>query len=518
MNKKLLNLSKRLLMLFVALTSYSESFASLNNAAIVKSQAANTQIEYRSLVNDLNEALNDLERFDRKLINSDFSSTEVKIFIDELNRIYFFLFNANESIYKVSDLNAKAETIIDLFTNLKFKLKDSLSKWNIKFNLKTHPNGKELFESVRKIFRAIRYFEDVVIESKVNSTKDKVEMQNIKSKYSWYNKFKSNSPLRYQDFKSGDVILMRGSSPVSASIARISDFQTQFSHIAIVHDDLVTNQKYVVESLIETGVIITPLKEFLTHRLAKYVVYRHQDQRIAQAAGEGVFTYVLKRLKEENLRISYDFSMNMSSLDKMFCSEVVSFAFKIGVFKVKGKFDLDDDVPMFKNSFHSKLNRSLLREFTIADSTNEIFAPGDIDIDPRFEEIAEYRDLDLTERLRITDLIFDKLFYWIEAENRKPNPKIWMSVISKLAYYASLNEKLKSFLAQKGLPIDSEISPQITRTVILMEMSKREFLNTIITYSNKFKFENGISPSPQKIYEKLEEIKANKSSKVLKYF
>ena len=57
------------------------------------------------------------------------------------------------------------------------------------------------------------------------------------------------------EFKTGDILIARGTAVVSSIIARLGDEEGDFSHLAIVSED-VHGKKYVVESLIQTGTII----------------------------------------------------------------------------------------------------------------------------------------------------------------------------------------------------------------------------------------------------------------------
>ncbi|MBY0413991.1 MAG: hypothetical protein K2Q18_07490, partial [Bdellovibrionales bacterium] len=85
--------------------------------------------------------------------------------------------------------------------------------------------------------------------------------------------------------RTGDVILMRGQTFVSSMIARNADEETGFAHLAIVVEDSI-GKKYLMEALIETGVIITPFEEWMEKgREARLVAYRYKDSEVSKKAG-----------------------------------------------------------------------------------------------------------------------------------------------------------------------------------------------------------------------------------------
>src|SRR5690606_40469455 len=93
-------------------------------------------------------------------------------------------------------------------------------------------------------------------------------------------------------FRSGDLILMRGSAHNSAAIARIGDVDTQFSHIAIVYVDP-DGKHWIVEALIEDGSVVKPLESVLDHGLGRAVLYRHRDPDLAARAAKLAYDRVL---------------------------------------------------------------------------------------------------------------------------------------------------------------------------------------------------------------------------------
>ena len=106
--------------------------------------------------------------------------------------------------------------------------------------------------------------------------------------------FETGSDL---DFRSGDLLLMRGMHHNSAAIARIGDVDSQFSHLAIVHTDA-DGKHWVVEALIEEGSVINPLSYTLTHGLGRCVLFRHKDKQLAARAAALIHDLVRRSGRE----------------------------------------------------------------------------------------------------------------------------------------------------------------------------------------------------------------------------
>ena len=78
--------------------------------------------------------------------------------------------------------------------------------------------------------------------------------------------------------------------------------------------------------------------------------------------------------------------MDLIEHSKLFCTEVVSYAFELA----SQELGRHEAVPMF-NTRISMQNPYILDAFGI--KSRSTFAPSDIEVDPRFELLAEWRDI-----------------------------------------------------------------------------------------------------------------------------
>tara|TARA_B110001454_G_C12723234_1_gene436038 strand:- start:17604 stop:19220 length:1617 start_codon:yes stop_codon:yes gene_type:complete len=496
----------------------------------------------RNLFEDLNSAQKDVNKLVTIAAESPHVDEGILLQVKtEIDRMYKFLYNINSSVYSIDDTKSQGLPIIQKSFELRRWLRKVVTVWNREEALKNLKNGPEVVASVRNLMRAGRYLEDVIAESMLmkqttssgssakhgadfiavsNLLNSSPQSADLKSRLSLLTTrgFQGGRAFDFNSFQSGDILLFRGASSISAAIARITDSVTQFSHVAIVYVDPTTKQKFILESLIDKGVIIRPLVHALDHSLPRISIYRFDDAKIAHVAAEETYKYIKRLSKNGKVKIKYDFSMNLTDHSRIFCSELVAMAFDLAAKKLALGKDRLAPVPYFSNSFLSKENRNFLQRITISDDTTIAFAPGDIDVDPRFDLLAEYRDFSKTEQVRVHDLIFDKVFEWTEKDKRKLKESFWMNPIAYVAYQVSSFEPLKAVLSKAGLPIDPDIKPSLVRTILILEFTKRGFEKPIYEFVARFKDTYKFSPPPKLIYQQLEFLKNQNGGRYLKLF
>lgn len=230
---------------------------------------------------------------------------------------------------------------------------------------------------------------------------------------------KDPSQLRLQ---SGDLLLSRGSAATSSAIARLADEDTQFSHVGMVYVDSKTGKGYTIEAHIELGVLATPIEKWFTDGKKRTVVYRYRDPTVAAEAGRKMYEYVTKYQKEhKGENIPYDFGFDMYDRKQIFCSEVVRVGYELGSGgSVK--------VPLFPAKLTPK-NRAFLDQLGIKQT--ESFIPADLEADPRFEVLAEWRNFGGLRESWVSDAITTKIYEWMENEGLKYDPSSMMELAGK---------------------------------------------------------------------------------------
>lgn len=238
-------------------------------------------------------------------------------------------------------------------------------------------------------------------------------------------------------FKSGDVILTRGQMHNSAAIARIGDIDSQFSHVAMVYIDA-HRRHWAVESLIERGAVVEPLADWLDHGIGRAVLFRHRDANLAQRAATVIHDRVRHANSPIGKRILYDFTMTLDqSTHNLYCSKLVRRAFR----------EASDGavlLPTYTTRLDMK-NRDFMHRIGVR--AVETFAPGDLELEPEFDVVAEWRDARVTSDLRLKDIVMDKLFEWMERDGYKFEESIKVRLISLLGRLSSyLSDDIKRMI------------------------------------------------------------------------
>ena len=268
-------------------------------------------------------------------------------------------------------------------------------------------------------------------------------------------------------FRSGDVLLVRGSAHNSAAIARIGDVDTQFSHVALIYIDP-EGKHWIVEALIEEGAVIKPLEEVLAAGLARAVLYRFKDAAIAAKAAELAHARVLATTTGAALHIPYDFSMRMKGRRKLFCAKLVAQAYADAS---RRKVQL----PAFKTRFDHKTNRDFFRSIGV--TAHETFAPGDIDIDPRFDLVAEWQDYRLTPLLRRQDMTMTKFFEWMETKGYRFRDDLFIRLIAIFGRLSSyMSDRARALVASSLPKVPRNMSRACVATIVMLHKSAEKVM------------------------------------------
>lgn len=209
------------------------------------------------------------------------------------------------------------------------------------------------------------------------------------------------------DLRSGDVLVTRGDAITSAGIAHIGQVDAQFSHNAMVYVDP-TGQKWTIEAYLERGAVVQPLEDFLGHGLGRIVVLRHPDAALAADAARRGYARIA-----HGAPIPYDEAFRSDDDgDELFCSEIAPWAFALA----GGPTDL----PLHPTVFQKDATPQL---FEVMGVTGDVIAaPADLLYDPRFDVVAEWRDVAHLEDLRRQDAVVESVFHWMERDGYTIDP------------------------------------------------------------------------------------------------
>jgi hypothetical protein len=368
--------------------------------------------------------------------------TNATLLARNLNYIYERASKARFADYDVSGIAKAAPSLIYRLFDLRVGLREHLPHYEM-LGLMT----PEVTQGFRDVFRVLRYVSDMLGE--ITTGHPRVSEggyllrgftgtdNNTLVNYAFYR----NGAAR--NFRSGDVVLVRGTAHNSAAIARIGDVDSQFSHIGIVYVDP-TGDHWMVESLIEDGAVINPLAKSLDHNIVRAVLYRHYDPDLAARAAKCIFDYVAASRSKGGKRILYDFSMRTDDARNLFCSKLVRLAYEQGSY---GMFKL----PTYPTKIARK-NRDFLDRVGVA--TDLTFAPADIDMESGFDLVAEWQDYRETAGIRLQDFTMDKLFEWMDRYNYRFEETTAIKLVSRLG-------RLSAHLSDGAKEVLSSVFPRV---------------------------------------------------------
>lgn len=340
-----------------------------------------------------------------------------------LDEIYQLAANAKFTNYDIDAVGRAAPEIMYRLFDIRVHLRKRIAEFR-RANLMTD----EVVIALRNVFRVLRYVSDMLGEIAGSNAR----LAPGEYTYRGFTGPSLNTLANYDmfqrgevEFRSGDVILVRGRQHNSAAIARIGTADSQFSHVGVVYIDE-QGEHWLVESLIEDGAVITPLSAALDHGLARAALYRHYNERLAERAAKAIHYHVSQSLGQ-GPRIAYDFSMRLDDEAELFCSKLVRLAYAMAS---GGRYML----PAYPTRIEMR-NADFLNRVGV--KTNMTFAPYDIDLEPEFDLVAEWQDYRETSAVRLQDFAMDKLFEWMELYGYRFDETPMIRLISRLGRFAS---------------------------------------------------------------------------------
>lgn len=230
---------------------------------------------------------------------------------------------------------------------------------------------------------------------------------------------------------SGDLLVSRGGYPTSALIARGNDYPGNFSHVALVHVDSATGAATAIEALIERGVVLTTPAAYLADKKLRIMVLRlradlpalHQDPLLPHRAA----ARMLERARAGP--IPYDFTMDYTSPEALFCSEVASWAYR------------EEGVVLWTGL--STITRPGLRGWLAAFGVRhfETQEPSDLEYDPQLTVVAEWRSVDDLLRDRVDNAVIDAMLEGADAGDPLSCPLLALPVARLAKAWSWLAER-----------------------------------------------------------------------------
>jgi hypothetical protein len=267
-------------------------------------------------------------------------------------------------------------------------------------------------------------------------------------------------------------------------------------------DEAMTSQDILVlEAHIEIGSTIRPFKDYAKDGNARNLLFRYPDRKLAHKAALETFQFLERHraqarskdknrysLDDVNYSVPYDFQMKLNDTSEIFCSEIGYYGFKkVGV-----------QVPTFSSQIDPQIDfakRLGIQSYTI-------FAPGDMEVDLKFEMLAEFRNLKKLKGVRLKDMVLSGMLKWMkEGYQFAPIPSSSIKAIS-----GWLMRQLDLKFVKNRLPKNMNI--KVLNTTFALDNVASRLEKKLVEFDNDYKRNNkGLLISYRMGLEELERIR-----------
>lgn len=278
---------------------------------------------------------------------------------------------------------------------------------------------------------------------------------------------------------SGDLLVSRGGAEVSALISRGNDYPGNFSHVALVYVDERTKEPFLIEAHIEKGVAVASVAQYESDKKLRFMVMRPRwdlpqiqtNPMLVHKAAKAVYEEAMQR------HIPYDFKMDFSDPSKMFCSEVGSYAYqKAGI-----------PVWKYPSSISSPGVVNWLHAFGVENFVTQM--PSDLEYDPQFSVVAEWRDPGTFFKDHIDNAVMDVLLEKANA-GKKIGYNIWqLPVVRVLKGYCII----KNLFGKEGMIPEGMSAVQALKNQTFVAMHAN-LKNKTMLLADDFVKQNGYRP------------------------
>ena len=130
-----------------------------------------------------------------------------------------------------------------------------------------------------------------------------------------------------KEFKSGDVILTSNLVYKFDITRAVTPEDSLYSHAVMIYVDEITSEKFAITSEAFKGNFLMALDDFLKDNNYILTILRPIDQEAASLAANNFFAYLNSMTKSQREN-NFDDMFNTDDKSKLYCAEVVDFAFK----------------------------------------------------------------------------------------------------------------------------------------------------------------------------------------------
>jgi hypothetical protein len=411
-----------------------------------------------------------------------------------LDEIYDELYRTPPSHFNLEKLRSEALQVVDELWQARVELRKKFVKMASEGELST-----DCVDAVRRAMVAGRFVEEYVGEWALGPAQGDAKYP-VPAWSGSYPLIVKSPDFSTTELRSGDLLLSRGDAFISAAIARIGDVEGQFSRLAMVYVDETTGKKYTIEAHIEVGVVAAPIEKYLNDGKVRSTIFRYRgDPKVAHQAAKYMFDRATQATAA-GANIPYDFHFNVHDDSEVFCAEVAALGYRVAS---GGQVEL----PRYESKMSGD-HREFLDDIGMTDKTT--FAPMDLEVEPRFDLVGEWRDLSRTEQSHRKDEVLTAMFEWMQQYHYVLDETAWTKISStvlwELRKWPIFSSLLKSRFPTNMMPRTIEASQTIS------EVAEKLFTN-LSDLDEDQRRRTGLWQTPYQMREALEQARMDDFSR-----
>ena len=138
----------------------------------------------------------------------------------------------------------------------------------------------------------------------------------------------------------------------------------------------------------------------------------------------------------------------------------------------------------------------------------ETFAPGDMELEPEFDVVAEWRDFRTTSGLRLQDVLMDKLFEWMDLHDYRFRETLVIRLISLFGRLAShLSDEAKELLTDVVPKVPINMRRRTIATVAMLHKTAEPLFDELRRLEAEAIARTGRQLHPREVREILERVR-----------
>ena len=190
---------------------------------------------------------------------------------------------------------------------------------------------------------------------------------------------------------------------------------------------------------------------------------------------------------------------------ELFCSKLVRKAFALAT-------QQEVLLPTFTTRFDMK-NRDFVERIGV--TARETFAPADIELEPAFDLVAEWQDYRVTSRLRLQDLLMDRLFLWMDEHDyrfREDLPIKLIGYVGRLS--GQLSTRAKNLIADVVPKVPPNMRRSTIQAVAMLHNTAEPLLHELLALERRSIDRAGRPLHAREVYDFLEGKRQAASDKI----